>query len=97
MGFRIATAVVIRRRPEDAPDPCDAHRMIIDAMHEGEIQAGDTVELKSGGPVMTVRARSQNLVYCAWTSEGRLYQGTFEIGSLRRVRAADPPPLSGGS
>jgi uncharacterized protein YodC (DUF2158 family) len=71
--------------------------MIIAAMQQDEIQAGDTVELKSGGPVMTVRARSQNLVYCAWTADGRLYQGTFEIGSLRRVRAADRPPASSGS
>ena len=52
MGFRIATAVVIRRRPEDAPDPCDAHRMIIAAMHEGEIQAGDTVVSSGYGGVV---------------------------------------------
>jgi len=53
------------------------------------------VELLSGGPAMTVQARSQNLAYCAWMTEGRLHQGTFEIGSLRRLRSAGPAPRSG--
>lgn len=96
MGLRIATAVVIRRRADDEPALSDAHPMIIAAMQTDGMQAGDTVELKSGGPVMTVRARSQNLAYCAWTADGRLYQGTFEVGSLRRVRAAEPPPPASG-
>ena len=64
--------------------------MIIAAMQEDAIEAGDKVELKGGGPVMTVRARSQNLAYCAWEVEGRLYQGTFEIGSLRRLPPVQP-------
>lgn len=51
-------------------------------MVEDGIKVGDRVALRSGGPAMTVQARSQNLVYCAWTSEGRLYQGTFEVDSL---------------
>ena len=56
------------------------------------IQAGDTVTLRSGGPVMTVRARSQNLAYCAWTLEGLHHQGTFEIHRLRRVPTTEGHP-----
>jgi len=34
---------------------------------------------------MTVQARSQNLAYCAWTNDGRLHHGTFEVTSLSPV------------
>lgn len=63
-------------------------------MVDDGIKVGDRVALRSGGPAMTVQARSQNLVYCAWTSEGRLYQGTFDVDSLRPC--APPPGLDGG-
>lgn len=69
--------------------------MIIAPMSEPEIQVGDVVALASGGPAMTVQARSQNLAYCAWLVEGRLYQGTFDVTSLRLVRSAGPPPRTG--
>ena len=59
-------------------------------MIDESIQVGDVVELAAGGPTMTVQARSQNLVYCAWMSDGRLHQGPFEMSSLRRVRSAGP-------
>jgi uncharacterized protein YodC (DUF2158 family) len=52
---------------------------------EEGIQIGDRVSLRSGGPVMSVQARSQNLAYCAWKNDGRLYYGTFDVGSLHRV------------
>lgn len=54
-------------------------------MNDDGIQAGDVVALAAGGPAMTVQARSQNLVYCAWMADGSLHQGTFEIESLRRL------------
>ena len=73
--------------------------MIIRAVTEEAIQVGDVVVPVAGGPEMTVQARSQNLAYCAWLADGRLQQGTFEIGKLRRVRGAvarpqrrEPPP-----
>ena len=59
-------------------------------VQEQEIQVGDVVVSVTGGPEMTVQARSMNLAYCAWLSEGRLHQGTFEVGGLRRVRSAGP-------
>jgi uncharacterized protein YodC (DUF2158 family) len=65
--------------------------MIIAPMNDDSIQVGDVVELAAGGPSMTVQARSQNLVYCAWMSEGKLHQGTFETASLRRLRSGGTP------
>jgi uncharacterized protein YodC (DUF2158 family) len=50
---------------------------------EESIKVGDQVSLRTGGPVMAVQARSQNLAYCAWQTDGRLHYGTFEVGSLR--------------
>lgn len=43
---------------------------------------GDRVSLRTGGPVMAVQARSQNLAYCAWQNDGRLHYGTFEVAGL---------------
>lgn len=57
-------------------------------MNDDGIQHGDVVELAAGGPAMTVQARSQNLVYCAWMADGSLHQGTFETASLRRLRTS---------
>lgn len=71
--------------------------MIIAPMAQEEIQVGDVVEPAAGGPAMTVQARSQNLAYCAWMADGRLQQGTFEVGSLRRIRSAGPPARAPGS
>lgn len=66
--------------------------MIIASMSDDDIQVGDVVELAAGGPAMTVQARSQNLVYCAWMADGGLHQGTFETSSLRRLRAGGMAP-----
>lgn len=61
-------------------------------MQEQDIQVGDVVVSVTGGPEMTVQARSMNLAYCAWLVDGRLHQGTFEVGGLRRLRSAGPRP-----
>lgn len=60
---------------------CDDNR----AVAERGIQVGDLVSLRTGGPTMSVQARSQNLAYCAWNRDGRLHYGTFDVISLRRV------------
>ena len=64
-------------------------------VQEQDIQVGDVVVSVAGGPEMTVQARSMNLAYCAWLNEGRLHQGTFEVGGLRRVRSAGPRSRAG--
>ena len=55
-------------------------------MTEEGIKVGDVVALRSGGPAMLVRARSQDLAYCAWRSEG-----TFDVGSLTLVTESARP------
>jgi uncharacterized protein YodC (DUF2158 family) len=60
---------------------------------EQGIQVGDVVSLRTGGPTMSVKARSQNLAYCAWHKDGLVHYGTFEVGSLRLVQD-NPAPES---
>ena len=60
-------------------------------MTEEPIQVGDVVELRTGGPTMLVRARSQDLAYCAWRSERGSHSGTFDVGSLRLAEEAARP------
>lgn len=40
---------------------------------------------------MCVKARSQNLAYCAWHKDDRTHYGTFEVESLRLVDARPAP------
>lgn len=62
-------------------------------MAEQGIKPGDLVSLRTGGPTMSVQARSQNLAYCAWNRDGRVHYGTFDVASLRVVEdQASPPP-----
>lgn len=53
-------------------------------MHDFE--AGDIVQLKSGGPLMTVYATPLNLagvgVQCLWFAEGYIRRDTIEIIAL---------------
>ncbi|HEY0824801.1 MAG TPA: hypothetical protein VGD76_13520 [Ramlibacter sp.] len=65
-------------------------------MADEGIKVGDRVSLRTGGPVMSVKARSQNLAYCAWKSDGRLHYGTFEVASLH-VAAETPDPDARGT
>ena len=46
--------------------------------------------LGSGGPLMTVQARSQNLAYCSWFEEDVARHGTYEIASLVRADVQQP-------
>ena len=55
---------------------------------QSKIDKGDTVQLKSGGPVMTVQVCSQNLAYCVWfDEESSRKEGSFEVGTLVKVEA----------
>jgi uncharacterized protein YodC (DUF2158 family) len=53
-----------------------------------DIQPGQVVVLKAGGPAMTVQARSQNLAYCSWVEGGAVQYGTFAVDSLQPTAAA---------
>ena len=50
-----------------------------------EFKIGDAVELKTGGPKMTVeRLDSNNSVYCQWfDGEHKLRNGSFQAETLK--------------
>jgi uncharacterized protein YodC (DUF2158 family) len=51
------------------------------------IQAGDRVQLKSGGPVMTVSDVENQGVWCQWFDNHQTLQsGSFNIHMLIKVR-----------
>jgi len=58
---------------------------------KAQIQAGDTVKLRSGGPLMTVNQiipATQGLpesASVAWFDVNQLHHGTYPITSLRKV------------
>lgn len=49
-----------------------------------EFITGDTVQLKSGGPIMTVHniTESDGSIYCQWFAGKKLENGYFPSGSL---------------
>jgi uncharacterized protein YodC (DUF2158 family) len=50
-----------------------------------EIQAGDVVGLKSGGPDMTVKWVSGTESYCEWFDGKKVVGSNFEIIQLRKT------------
>ena len=56
-----------------------------------EIAAGAVVELKSGGPRMTVEWTEEGRAYCQWFQGTKKFDGMFQLTSLRLV-----PDESGG-
>lgn len=57
-----------------------------------QFQAGDVVRLKSGGPVMVVRAVSGDTAYCQWHAGVAPHQGTFLFTSLHEAGHERPAP-----
>jgi len=49
---------------------------------------GDIVQLKSGGPRMTVEENSSTTTYvvCQWFAGNKLERGTFQPESLKKVQ-----------
>lgn len=53
-----------------------------------ELKAGDTVQLKSGGPVMTIdqiatkSGRPDPHAWCQWFEKTKLSTGVFPVSSL---------------
>jgi uncharacterized protein YodC (DUF2158 family) len=50
-----------------------------------QLEAGDVVRLKAGGPPMIVRAVSGDTAYCQWYAGVDLHQGTFLFTSLEDI------------
>jgi uncharacterized protein YodC (DUF2158 family) len=53
------------------------------------IKSGDVVQLKSGGPKMTVENvylfRGEMRARCAWFIDDKNHSDTFPVGSLKKV------------
>jgi uncharacterized protein YodC (DUF2158 family) len=57
---------------------------------------GDTVMLKSGGPIMTVLGmREGTIVVCAWFEEGMKQTASFPAQALQLADAEPPRPMVG--
>jgi uncharacterized protein YodC (DUF2158 family) len=64
---------------------CDPRRM-------ENIKKGDTVQLKSGGPIMTVH-NVDSMAFCQWfDKDGALKQGHFQPEQLKKVEPRDDDP-----
>ncbi len=61
-------------------------------MTEQTFNAGDTVRLKSGGPLMTVESAFESYgtmqVHCTWFVGTKLERGSFVPGTLERSQKA---------
>jgi uncharacterized protein YodC (DUF2158 family) len=52
-----------------------------------EFRVGDTVQLKSGGPIMTVEALLGVDIFCAWFDEQKqLQREEFDSALLKKFR-----------
>lgn len=63
-------------------------------MDENILQPGDLVQLKSGGPVMTVTNddplnKRNGSVQCKWFSGNKLERGSFPIAALQSPPTKD--------
>jgi uncharacterized protein YodC (DUF2158 family) len=69
-------------------------------MSSESLKEGDLVQLKSGGPVMTVvnPGGLSGWPVCNWFEGGRVQSGSFPPGALRKVpEAAEPGGPSFGA
>jgi len=59
------------------------------------LQAGDVVQMKSGGPTMTINAiNNDRSVFCQWfDKDGALKTGSFQAAQLKK---AEPQENTGG-
>ena len=59
------------------------------------MKAGDTVQLKSGGPTMTIReVIDGETAVCNWFWQGKPQMETYPVGSLREVNVKTTESVS---
>ena len=54
------------------------------------MNVGDTVRLKSGGPVMTVDSVDQGMALCVWMKGETPISRSFSIATLEATKPTDP-------
>jgi len=57
---------------------------------------GDVVQLKSGGPLMTINSVEESEYYCQWFVDNKMNDGSFHRDSLELYtppESHDPPEL----
>jgi uncharacterized protein YodC (DUF2158 family) len=50
-----------------------------------DFKKGDTVELKSGGPIMTVTQIENNRIFCVWFEGSKKHQDIFDESTLEEA------------
>lgn len=57
-----------------------------------EIKKGDTVWLKSGGPMMTVSEIEEHSARCVWLdNSGKQQTGEFDLDTLKPAKPVESP------
>jgi uncharacterized protein YodC (DUF2158 family) len=51
-------------------------------------KVGDTVQLKSGSPLMTIAEIDGEVVFCVWFTGQKKEQGSFTAGTIKIVKPA---------
>jgi uncharacterized protein YodC (DUF2158 family) len=59
-----------------------------------DLKLGDTVQLKSGGPVMTLGKETgeRGTYWCNWFNGAELKEGGFPLEQLKKVEPPDDKP-----
>jgi uncharacterized protein YodC (DUF2158 family) len=78
---------VIRPQPIEISFPWPFKRIRGSTMSH---QKGDVVQLKSGGPAMTITDIVNGNPHCAWFHENTLLAGIFTQEALQKVTPIDP-------
>lgn len=60
------------------------------------LEEGDLVQLKSGGPAMSVQAMEGTRITCMWfDQEGTLQERTFPLGTSKKMEGGGELPSLG--
>jgi uncharacterized protein YodC (DUF2158 family) len=54
-------------------------------METEQFKVGDTVQLKSGGPIMTIHYQDSTDWYCVWFKENQLIGNSFDPNALKKI------------
>jgi uncharacterized protein YodC (DUF2158 family) len=67
---------------------CDPCRIM------NNLKPGDVVQLKSGGPIMTIRNIDGEWAQCDWFDDGKANQKLFNLSQLKEAEASGGPYIA---